>query len=1027
MKKIIMMLLTLCIFSMHLQGQTSTENYVKTYKARVPVSGTLDATAYRHKDSVKQHIQYFDGMGRGKQDVLRWGTPNGKDIISLMIYDDFGRQAKTYLPYADNAANGAIRSNPVTAQQDFFDQYHSSVLNAGTYALSEKQLEDSPLGRVLKQGAPGQVWQVDGNHTVDYDYRPNTISDGVKSLKVTSGNTIVIGQDYPENELWAVQTSDENNGANEGIITEFSDKRGRVVLRKVKETSTTDLSTYYVFDQLDRIRFIIPPAAVVDIVTNSNWNQVNDDDFQQKWMFCYRYDAKGRMTAKREPGADWIHMIYDKRDRLVLIQEGNQRVNDVEQVDGQLTITGYQGKNYNISGTGSLTISGPTKISANFTAGPNVTSSPNRWIFTKYDAFDRPVMEGYYYDNDTPALVQAKVEASTDFSAAFTDSGPLAGYDATSFPTTATSEDLLTVTYYDSYGFNDISSIQPSGVNLQVKGLVTGGKVKVLESDQWLETTVFYDDRYRPIKVITGNHKNGNDAMEFEYENKVSALVSATTSTHTSDDYSGALQIRETFTYDHQDRLLQHTHQVNNETAVILVDNSFSEIGELRSKQIGDNVQQIDYRYNTRGWLTSINGGGSAPLVNGDLFAMQLEYDAAGQYNGNIGRMNWRSGGGPSQNKQQFDYTYDAMSRLTSADYSSSGQNGYFDIDNLEYDANGNILKLDRYQGVNSSRKLIDALTYQYTNGNQLSSVVDAGDASPYNPAGVPHINKVADLGFKDGTNSGDDYSYDPNGNTVEDLNKGITNIVYNHLNLPEVISFDNGDQVAYVYNAKGSKLQKEATISGVTTVTDYIAGKHYNNGTLNFFQHAEGRVVKQGSNWGYEYNIKDHLGNIRVSVDDNGTVVQKDDYYPFGLTFNSWSPSRSGGENLYKYNGVELDRNLQLYETRYRGYDASLGRFMQIDPLTSLMPSINAYQFGFNNPIRFNDPTGLCPDCNDFGGSVGADGLTTEQWMEVSNPATKNREQKERAYKKKNKTNERNAITVDKIQQKLDDGDYSA
>ena len=94
------------------------------------------------------------------------------------------------------------------------------------------------------------------------------------------------------------------------------------------------------------------------------------------------------------------------------------------------------------------------------------------------------------------------------------------------------------------------------------------------------------------------------------------------------------------------------------------------------------------------------------------------------------------------------------------------------------------------------------------------------------------------------------------------------------------------------------------------------------------------------------------------MTVDQGGTVVQRDDYYPFGLTFNHWNSTIP--ENQYKFNGVELDVSTQTYETFFRGYDAALGRFNQIDPLTEIIPDISSYHFGFNNPITFNDPLGL-------------------------------------------------------------------
>ncbi|WP_347926365.1 RHS repeat-associated core domain-containing protein [Pontimicrobium sp. SW4] len=77
-----------------------------------------------------------------------------------------------------------------------------------------------------------------------------------------------------------------------------------------------------------------------------------------------------------------------------------------------------------------------------------------------------------------------------------------------------------------------------------------------------------------------------------------------------------------------------------------------------------------------------------------------------------------------------------------------------------------------------------------------------------------------------------------------------------------------------------------------------------------------------------------------------------------------------NGTEHPYKYNGVELNENLGLniYETYARGYDPAIGRFLQIDPLGELINQIDKtpYNFAWNNPIAFNDPDGLCPDCPD-------------------------------------------------------------
>src|SRR5690606_23195008 len=155
----------------------------------------------------------------------------------------------------------------------------------------------------------------------------------------------------------------------------------------------------------------------------------------------------------------------------------------------------------------------------------------------------------------------------------------------------------------------------------------------------------------------------------------------------------------------------------------------------------------------------------------------------------------------------------------------------------------------------------IDDLTYTYT-ANQLQTVTDATN----NPAGI-----------NDGNTTGVDYTYDTFGNLKTDKNKGITNIVYNHLNLPVEITFATG-KINYTYDATGNKVKKVVTpTSGTVQTTDYLFGFQYLNGDLQFFPHSEGYVKPNGTNsYLYVYQYKDHLGNVRLSYadcDGNGTI----------------------------------------------------------------------------------------------------------------------------------------------------------
>jgi RHS repeat-associated protein len=241
--------------------------------------------------------------------------------------------------------------------------------------------------------------------------------------------------------------------------------------------------------------------------------------------------------------------------------------------------------------------------------------------------------------------------------------------------------------------------------------------------------------------------------------------------------------------------------------------------------------------------------------------------------------------------------------------------------------------------------------------------------------------------GFADSAlNNVNDNTYDAYGNMITDFIKGITTaITYNHLNLPTKIAFGAGNNISYIYNATGQKVQKLVVQGANTSTTDYQGGYQYNNAVLKFFPTAEGFVENEGSSYKYVYQYKDHLGNVRLSYKNTGTVAtptlqidEENNYYPFGLKhkgYNIATPSTNEGLK-YKYNGKELQDELGLNVTAmdYRQYDSAIGRFNSMDKLSELTYDISPYRFALNNPIFWADPTGLseqnggnfaiCPTC---------------------------------------------------------------
>ena len=215
-------------------------------------------------------------------------------------------------------------------------------------------------------------------------------------------------------------------------------------------------------------------------------------------------------------------------------------------------------------------------------------------------------------------------------------------------------------------------------------------------------------------------------------------------------------------------------------------------------------------------------------------------------------------------------------------------------------------------------------------------------------------------------------------GNLTKDSNKGIANISWNSLNLPNVVSFSDGSTVTYTYAADGTKLRTVHNINGTTTQTDYCGSAIYENGTAKLWQTEAGYISMNDSK--YHYYLQDHQGNNRLVVSETGATEEVNHYYAFGGLFGN-----SNSVQPFKYNGKELDtkKGLNWYDYGARLYDAALGRFISADPLSEKDFLNGLYNYCANNPIMLIDPTGMLasPIYDPYGNLLGTDdeGLTGE------------------------------------------------
>jgi RHS repeat-associated protein len=889
---------------------TDTRNFIKVWDATAPEADPNNLMTRPFRD-VKHSVTYFDGLGRPEQSIAKQGsliTSTGvkADLVSPVVYDQFGREVQKYLPYVSPSSDGLYKASPLTEQNAFYTGSSSPIAGQGeTYFYGQTDFEPSPLNRPAKTYAPGNSW-VGASRGVEAKYWVNTANDAVRIWNVTDmtndfGNYASTAA-YDAGQLYKNITMDE---AGKQVI-EFKDKEGKVILKKVQLTATADdgtgkdhtgwLCTYYVYDDLAQLRAVIQPKAVEQLASTS-WQL--STVLLDELCFRYEYDPRGRMIVKKVPGAGAVQIVYDARDRLVMTQDANLR-------------------------------------------------AQQQWLVTVYENnFNRPI---YTYKITDPA------SSTTDpLNAANANNHRNAGYIAVSYPPIANySSELLSEIHYDFYAglpsglsaaFNasgystylnasssspEYAETVPASPSQLTKGAVTWTRVKVLGTGNQFNSSVsLYDDKGRLIQVQSINVTGGVDVVtnQYSFSNQVvrnhvkHQEIGSTTQTY---------EVATRSSYDDLGRTSLIEKSIGATPSYKQIASlSYDALGQLKTKKLSPSfngnlgLETLTYDYNVRGWVLGAN---RADLVaNGSSaskFSFELGYDkatnssgrnfSAAQYNGNITGMIWKSAGDGIRRK--YDFSYDAVNRLMQGVFEQNNTGASWDNTQINYtvkmgdginaasayDANGNILAMTQYGWKlgQASTIAIDNLTYNYRvngTGDQLrNKLYKVSDAI------VDPTSKLGD--FKDGSNSNDDYNYDVNGNLVSDNNKSISSISYNYLNLPGTIAVTAKGMITYVYDASGNKLKKTAvdnSVAGktITTTTTYVAGFTYEskqtvpanspNGDytdrLQFFPMEEGRIrpVRDAGNnitsFTYDYFLKDHLGNVRMVL----TEESKTDPYP--------------------------------------------------------------------------------------------------------------------------------------------------
>ncbi|MEW7289455.1 DUF6443 domain-containing protein [Aquimarina sp. 2304DJ70-9] len=1031
--------------------QLSNENYIYT---KVYLKELTDDSMVSDDKDVKEHVIYYDGLGRPIQDISIKDNPMGNDVVHHYEYDQFGRTEKTYLPLPTTQNTGSLVTNPVLQINAYYqDKYGDNN------PFAQQRFENSLISRVLESAAPGNDWQLsatsDSDHTTKYEYETNNAFD-VKKYDINEDGAFVNSY-YSANELTKNTVKNENwNPTTDGglnTIKVFTDKNGRKVSEITYNNSGSSgfekLTTNYVYDDLGRLTYIITPKAVpIDpvpfsytefdqFITNGSFLTIKgtrgpnsrggaqfslvgnrltvafdlvldpgqkmrngrygtrtnlpdmyigntgngsspnydvsikngylyiegsdgvyeliktltvdleanyvkfDPDVLDQLCYQYKYDQYNRKIEQKSPGKGWEYIIYDQLDRQILVQDANIR-------------------------------------------------KDNLWLFTKYDAFGRVTYSGKYSStksrNDLQAEVDTFINTSSNKSNIENRSiettlilGTAISYSNTAFPITGFAE-LLSINYYDDYSFTDSdkpvtpSIIDGQAVTNKTKSLLTANWSKTIGENSWSKTYSYYDEKGRRVRLYEKNHLGGYTSTDSKLDFRGKLERSLTK--HKRVTNSDLITIVDTHEYDKSERVKSQYQKINDQAVEHLFTNNYTELGLIDTKNVGGKVsgnsnnslQNIAYKYNIRSWLKEIN---DVDNIGNNLFAYKLNYnepieggdvvDAKSLFNGNISQTIWRSK--YDNLKQSYAYNFNALDQLTDASYLSGDILGRvstykYEVHNIKYDKNGNITYLNR-KGLSGAGnpadpdfKQLDYLTYTYgERSNQLMAITDTGDKT---------------AGFIDGNTSGDDYEYDDNGNLIKDLNKGISLIEYNHMNLVEKVTFLNNKSIRFIYDASGRKLSKVYVEGNSTTETEYIGSFQYQQGQLQFFPSSEGYVFKDNNDFKYTYIYSDHLGNNRVTYNDanadgiitSDEILSNSNYYPMGSILEGEFNASIASNYNYKFQGKELqlDNNIGLYDFGSRMYDSNIGRWFTPDPQNQFS---SPYLAMGNNPILLVDPNG--------------------------------------------------------------------
>lgn len=969
---------------------------------------------------------------QGETDDFSYYTSSGAFVgVNSNHASNIVKLSKKFVGQYDGVSNSAIIKPEEYACHEYttdgfikLDQRVNWPMKSYTYDGRERLTSVNQNGFVSSTTYLGNSNLIQRSTNVDGTYTDFTY-DGLLRIKTKTSQPAGVVSEYFY--LYYSQTSGMNSvktkttyplvsGSAVNIVENitYSDKLGRkVAIVAIKGSpSQKDVITCYEYDNQGRlIKEYLPVETVYNDGTYIAPGSTNITS-GQVWKFTEtKYEASPLSRIKETIPPDWNYPT--KREYALNLTSDNvlHQSGSTYALNKLIKTTEIDGNgNRNISFTdfkGRLILS--RKTDANDTPSkrrdtythydnknrvirvipPDATSSMPETIYQyTYDNEDKLISKkvpgcgvvNFYYNNkDLLAVQQDAVQASKS-----TKEWLVYAYDTNGRLLKSGLNIGNNIPTLDNPSFNTVYNENIYGTTTIDKDKIKTNKTNILGTSNTLNTVYTYDSRGRVQNYTSNNIQNltASNVTSFVYDNAdnvlsvttpTSVTIGGTTSTHT---------IISSTTYDHRGRSIDDNFKYNTGAVQTLSTNVYNWRNELiRVRQGKFNtttyLQDIDYSYRSNGLLEKINDYLSTS-TSGDLFYMQLYYDnpiagttATARKNGELTNIKWQRRNATIVGGLH-SYTYNEFGELLTNDFSTmTSSTGFTSTAKFDetFSYSGKYGKITSLTRRNDAGAIIDNLTYNYvSNSPRVANINDAsGNSAGHNQNGQ--------------LTTGNIYTYDDNGNQKKDPYRGVTNINYNHLNLPVFIDFGGtGKKVEMTYDAAGNMLTKKIFNTGAVL----LENRTYNNGmefvaygtgnqTLELIHHAQGyyRQVTSGV-FRHEYVIKDHLGNTRIVYSDannDGSISQteildENHYYAYGMEMSD--PSYLNNSIYkYKFNGIERTESigLNIDMAFYRGMDPTTGRWMQVDPKAEAAGfGMSPYCAMGNNPVSNVDPNGDLP-----------------------------------------------------------------